>query len=53
MVLQDGFMVMKYLVTGEKLQKTTTSNQGETTTIDYCGNIEYENGALAAIHHST
>ena len=52
MSLGAGEISIKYLATGEKLQKRTSSDQGETT-VDYCGNIEYENGELAAIHHST
>ena len=53
MDLEDGSISLKYCVSGEKLQKTTTSNKDGTTIVDYCGNVEYENGGLAAIHHST
>ena len=47
-----GDMFLKYSATGEKLQKTKIVD-GETTLVDYCGNIEYEDGELTAIHHST
>ena len=46
------FLTIQYLATGEKLRKTKTVD-GISTLFDYCGNIEYEDGELTAIHHST